>query len=61
MKLAISSDLRSRYSAPDISVLLDKCTFLDPRFRAGHLVVVIIIITNYSADQYMYKALVLIS
>ena len=38
MKLAISNDLRPRYSAPDISVLLDKCTFLDQRFHAGHLV-----------------------
>ena len=38
MKLAISNDLRPRYSAPDISILLDKCTFLDPRFRAGYLV-----------------------
>ena len=38
MKLAISNDLRSRYSSPDVSVLLDKCIFLDPRFRAGHLV-----------------------
>ena len=31
MKLAISNDLRPRYSAPDkaeISILLDKCTFL---------------------------------
>ena len=38
MKLAISNDLRPRYSAPDVSTLLDKCTFLDPRFRADHLV-----------------------
>ena len=37
MKLAISDGLRPRYSAPDISVLLDKCTFLDPRFRTSHL------------------------
>ena len=37
MNLAISNDLRPRYSAPDISVLLDKCTFLDPRFRTSHL------------------------
>ena len=26
-----------------------------------HIIIIIIIITNYSADQYMYKALVLIS
>jgi len=32
MKMAISSDLRPRYSEPEVSVLLDKCSFLDPRF-----------------------------
>ena len=37
MKLAISNDLRPRYSAPDISMLLDKCTFLDPSFHTSHL------------------------
>ena len=37
MKLAISTDLRQRYSEPDTSALLDKCTFLDPRFCASYL------------------------
>ena len=32
LKVAISSDLRPRYSESEVSVLLDKCSFLDPRF-----------------------------
>ena len=35
MKLAIFTDLRQRYSEPDISALLDKCTFLNPRFHTS--------------------------
>ena len=37
MKLAISTDLRQRYSEPDTSELLDKCAFLDPRFCTSYL------------------------
>lgn len=37
MKLAISTDLRQRHSEPDTSALLDKCTFLHPRFCTSYL------------------------
>jgi len=33
LKMAISSDLRLRYSEPEVSDLLGKCSFLDPKFR----------------------------
>ena len=33
LKVDISSDLRPRYSEPEVLVLLNKCSFLNPRFR----------------------------
>ena len=37
LKATIASDLHSRYSSAMISQLLDKCSILDPRFRAEHV------------------------
>ncbi len=37
MKNIIREDLNSRYSSPEVQGLLDKTSFLDPRFREKHL------------------------
>ena len=37
LKRIICDDLHSRYTTPDISELIDKCCFLDPRFKTQHL------------------------
>ena len=37
MKDIIRRDLSTRYNSPEIAVLLDKCSFLDPRFKAEYL------------------------
>ena len=37
LKRIICDDLHSRYITPDISELIDKCYFLDPRFKSQHL------------------------
>ena len=37
LKLSISRNLSSRYEDPDIGELLDKCSFLDPRFKTEYL------------------------
>ena len=35
MKSAISADLCSRYESAGISLIIDKCSFLDPRFKVN--------------------------
>ena len=37
MKATILEDLSTRYNIPIISTLLDKCCFLDPRFKVDHI------------------------
>lgn len=37
MKNTMLQDLNSRYSLPQISKVLDICSFLDPRFKSQHL------------------------
>ena len=37
LTLSISRNLSSRYEDPDIGELLDKCSFLDPRFKTEYL------------------------
>lgn len=44
MKGRIECDLRSRYVTPEVNHLLDKCSFLDPRFKQ-----------NYSIDDECVK------
>ena len=38
MKLLITDDLTTRYNSAFISALLDKCSLLDPRFKADYVV-----------------------
>jgi hypothetical protein len=45
MKSAISGNLSPRYESAAISIIIDKCSFLDPRFKA-----------NYVADTYLVKS-----
>ena len=37
MKDIIRRDLSTCYNSPEIATLLDKCSFLDPRFKAEYL------------------------
>jgi hypothetical protein len=45
MKSAISGNLSPRYESAAISIIIDKCSFLDPRFKA-----------NYVADTDLVKS-----
>ena len=38
MKSAIVGDLANHYDSPVISTLLDKCCFLDPRFKTNYII-----------------------
>ena len=38
MKSPITDDLNTRYNSAFISLLLDKCSLLDPRFKADYMV-----------------------
>ena len=37
LKLSIYRNLSKRYEAPEVIDLLDKCSFLDPRFNTEYL------------------------